>query len=158
MVELPFCAAITSMVMRIAVLADTHNHCPPGLVEHWRDADEIWHLGDVCAPETLVEIEHLGRPLRVVRGNCDDHPGWPSVLDLELAGRRFQLTHIPPPFASAGVQFLLHGHTHVPRDEVIAGVRWLNPGSLTRPRGGPASYAWLELVPGRPVRWKQVRV
>jgi hypothetical protein len=127
-------------------------------VEHWRDADEIWHLGDVCAPETLWEIEQLGLPVRVVQGNCDDHPAWPPVLELERAGRRFFLTHIPPAFAPPGINIVLHGHTHVPRDEVIGGVRWLNPGSLTRPRGGAAGYAWLELTPGRALRWSWVRI
>ena len=54
----------------------------------------------------------------------------------------------------AGGDLLLHGHTHVPRDEVVSGVRFLNPGCITRPnRGAPASYAWLELVGGEPPRW-----
>jgi len=144
--------------MRIAVLADTHDRCPSGLVERWREADEIWHLGDVCAPETLWEIEQLASPLRVVHGNCDDHPAWPLRLELERAGLRFYLAHIPPREAPAGTHAVLHGHTHVPRNELIAGVRWLNPGSLTRPRGGVAGYAWLEVNPGQPLRWSQVRV
>lgn len=144
--------------MRIAVLADTHDRCPSGLVERWREADEIWHLGDVCAPETLWEIEQLGPPVRVVQGNCDAHPAWPPALELERAGLRFYLTHIPPRHVPAGTAAVLHGHTHVPRNEVIAGVRWLNPGSLTRPRGGAAGYAWLEVHPGRPLRWSQVLI
>ena len=41
---------------------------------------------------------------------------------------------------------------------IFAGVRWLNPGSLTRPRGGAAGYAWLEVHPGRPLRWSQVLI
>ena len=49
---------ITNIVrMRIAVISDTHDRYPPGLPDRLREADEIWHLGDVCAPETLVEFE-----------------------------------------------------------------------------------------------------
>src|SRR5256885_4305420 len=102
--------------MRIAVLADTHNRFPASLPERLREADEIWHLGDVCAPETLVEFEQLGPPLHVVMGNCDAHP-WPLTLNFEREGTRFHLVHIPPRRAPRGAHVLLHGHTHVPRDE-----------------------------------------
>lgn len=145
--------------MRIAVISDTHDRVPPTLAGRLRGADEIWHLGDVCDPVTLVEFEQLGPPLRVVAGNCDAHP-WPLVLNLERLGLRCHLVHIPPVRAPAGVQVVLHGHTHVPRDETDpAGVRWLNPGCITRPnRGAPASYAWLTLEPEKPLRWQLVRV
>lgn len=145
--------------MRIAVLADTHDRMPEDLPDRLRGADEIWHLGDVCAPATLVEIELMGVPVRVVRGNCDAHP-WPLTLDLKREGHRFHLVHIPPPRVPRGVQFVLHGHTHVPRDETDpARVRWLNPGCITRPnRGAPASFAWLTVRRGSAVEWELVRV
>lgn len=140
--------------MRIAVLSDTHDRYPAWLPARLRAADEIWHLGDVCEPSVLAEFAQLGPALRVVRGNCDAHEGWPLELRLECAGRICLLTHIPPEKAPAGVELLLHGHTHAPRDEVRAGVRWLNPGGITRPRGAGASFAWLTLEPGRPPAWK----
>jgi len=144
--------------MRIAVLADTHNRYPPGLPARLRSADEIWHLGDVCAPDTLAEFELLGRPLRVVLGNCDAHP-WPVELGLEREGVRFYLTHIPPRHVPPGIQVVLHGHTHVPRDEMVQGVRFLNPGCITRPRGDhPPSFAWLEVAGGKVTHWRLVRV
>lgn len=145
--------------MRIAVISDTHDRFLPDLPGRLQGADEIWHLGDVCAPAVLVEFEHLGVPVQVVAGNCDAFP-WPHTLDLERAGLRCHLVHIPPRHAPPGVHLLLHGHTHVPRDETDpAGVRWLNPGCITRPnRGAPASFAWLELEPGRPPAWRLVLV
>jgi predicted phosphodiesterase len=43
----------------------------------------------------------------------------------------------------------------VPRDEVAHGVRWLNPGCITRPnRGAPASFAWLTVKKGQPLKWE----
>jgi len=145
--------------MRIAVIADTHDRYPASLPERIEDADEIWHLGDVCAPTTLVEFEQLERPLFVVRGNCDSYSGWPLSLDLERGGTRFHLTHSPPRRAPGRAQIILHGHTHVPRDEVDSwGVRWLNPGCITRPnRGAPASFAWLTVEKGR-ITWKLMLV
>lgn len=145
--------------MRIAVISDTHSCYPATLPARIAEADEIWHLGDVCEPETLVEFEQLGPPLRVVAGNCDAHP-WPLTLDLVREGMRFHLVHIPPGRAPAGADVVLHGHTHVPRDETDpGGVRWLNPGCITRPnRGAPASFAWLTVRRRKPLRWELVRV
>lgn len=145
--------------MRIAVFSDTHDFLPPTLPERLAGADEIWCLGDVCDPVVLVEIEQLGPPVRVVLGNCDSCLRWPLDLELEREGLGFYLTHIPPSRAPRGAKVVLHGHTHVPRDEVRGGVRWLNPGSASRPRGGlPPSFAWLEVAAGKLTRWEVVRI
>jgi putative phosphoesterase len=152
-------AALTG-AMRIAGITDTHDRYPADLPARLAAADEIWHLGDVCAPEVLVEFELLGKPLHVVLGNNEAHNLWPLELTLERGGARFFLTHIPPRRAPPGVQFVLHGHTHVPRDETDrGGVRWLNPGCISRPnRGAPPSFGWLVLEPGRRPEWKLVRL
>ena len=144
--------------MRIAVIADTHDRYPSDLPARLGGADEIWHLGDVCEPGVLAEFEQLAVPLHVVLGNNEAHNLWPLELALERAGRRFFLTHIPPRRAPPGVHAVLHGHTHVPRDETDdAGVRWLNPGCVSRPnRGARASFAWLTISAGRPIDWHLV--
>jgi uncharacterized protein len=144
-------------VTRIAVIADTHDRVPTGLVPRLAAADEIWHLGDVCDPMTLAEFERLGKPVQVVLGNNECHNLWPLDLTLERDGWYFYLTHIPPSRAPAGADFVLHGHTHVPRDETDkGGVRWLNPGCITRPRSGsPAGFAWLTLRKGKPPEWRR---
>ena len=144
--------------MRIAVISDTHDRYPPSLPERLRGADEIWHLGDVCDPATLVEFEQLGPPLRVVLGNCDVWSTWPVSLDLTREDFRFHLMHIPPRAAPADVYAVRHGHTHVPRDEVIGGVRWLNPGCVSRPRGQPPSFAWLTVERGKAPEFRIERI
>ena len=142
--------------MRIAVIADTHDRVPPVLLRKLRSAEEIWHLGDVCEPTTLALIESLGIPVHVVLGNNEWHNFWPFDLRLERGGRRFFLTHISPGRAPENTDVVLHGHTHVPRDETdAAGVRWLNPGCITRPnRGARASFAWLTVEDGKPLEWR----
>ena len=47
-------------VLRIFVLADTHNRLPESVKEMAKDADEIWHLGDVCAETILDELRAIG--------------------------------------------------------------------------------------------------
>ena len=53
--------------LRIFVLADTHNHLPANIETLTEGADEIWHLGDVCAPSILEMVERIGPPVTVVR-------------------------------------------------------------------------------------------
>ncbi len=145
--------------MRILVLADTHNHLPPKLDELAAGADEIWHLGDVVAPSLLASVRAVGPPVTIVRGNCDANYEWPLVVDHERNGRRFRLIHIPPRQAPSGIDVLLHGHTHVPRDEMRDGVRFLNPGCVTRPnRGAPASVAHLEISDTGELQWRLTRL
>ena len=145
--------------MRIAVISDTHNQLPDRVVAAIRDADEIWHLGDVTSPAIIERLRALRRPLRVVRGNCDESPEWPLTLEFELEGLRFLLLHIPPREPLRGFDVLLHGHTHVPRNEVIGGVRFLNPGCIGRPnKGAPASYAWLDVKADAALSWETVLV
>lgn len=141
--------------MRIAVLSDTHNRLPDSVCNRIRTADEIWHLGDVCDPVIIATLETLGPVVRVVRGNCDEHP-WPLSLTVTVEGRRFRLEHIPITRPD-DCDFFLHGHTHVPRDETVNGVRFLNPGCITRPKGTPPSFAWLTVEP-RHVTWKTMLV
>ncbi|MBW8780883.1 MAG: metallophosphoesterase family protein [Verrucomicrobia bacterium] len=144
--------------MRIAVIADTHDHYPPRLPDLLGGADEIWHLGDVCAPETLVEFEMTDVPLRIVRGNNDGWQDWPLTLDLVREGVAFHLVHIPPRRAPVGTRVVLHGHTHVPRDELDErGVRWLNPGCISYPRAKIRSFAWLDVKAGR-FHWETVEL
>jgi putative phosphoesterase len=141
--------------LKIFVLADTHDKLPANLEPLAADADEIWHLGDVCDPTILQAIETFGPLVTVVRGNCDSNLDWPLTLDLNRNGIRFRLVHIPPDQAPGGVDVVLHGHTHVPRDECLAGVRFLNPGCVTRPnRGSPPSVAILEIAADGKMSWR----
>ena len=143
--------------LRIFVLADTHDRLPANLEALAKEADEIWHLGDVCDPAILEMIETFGPPVTIVRGNCDSNSEWPLVVDLERNGVRLRLVHIPPERAPANVYVLLHGHTHVPRQERVEGVLFLNPGCVTRPnRGAPASVASLEIAPEGKLGWRTI--
>lgn len=145
--------------LRIFVLADTHNHLPDKILELAGRADEIWHLGDVCSPSLIEKLEALEKSLSVVRGNCDSNFEWPMVVDLQRNGLRFRLIHIPPSQPPANIDVLLHGHTHVPRDEVREGVRFLNPGCVTRPnRGAPASAAFMEISAEGGLHWRLERL
>jgi putative phosphoesterase len=143
-------------MLRVFVIADTHNKLPHKIVDLARDADEIWHLGDVCAEIILDELRAIGPQVTIVRGNCDSSSVWPLVVDLKREGFKFRLEHIPPDVPPNDVDVVLHGHTHVPRNEKRGGVLFLNPGCVTRPnQGSPASVAWLEIANGK-IKWRLV--
>jgi putative phosphoesterase len=142
--------------LRIFVLADTHNRLPQTVKAIARDADEIWHLGDVCTETILDELRAIGPRITVVRGNCDSNLEWPLVVDLVRDGLRFRLQHIPPDHPPDDVDVVLHGHTHVPRNERRGNVLFLNPGCVTRAnQGAPPSMAWLEIAAGK-TNWNLV--
>ena len=144
-----------SAPLRIFILADTHDKVPANLESLAAGAEEIWHLGDVCAPSVLQMIETFGPPVVIVRGNCDSNSDWPLTRDLNRNGIRFRLVHIPPDDSPENVDVVLHGHTHVPRNEVLGGVRFLNPGCVTRPnRGAPPSVAFLEIAADGELTWR----
>ena len=141
---------------RVFVLADTHNRLPENVKETAEGADEIWHLGDVCAEAILDELRAIGPPITVVRGNCDSNFEWPLVLDLVRGGLKFRLQHVPSDHPPDDVDVLLHGHTHVPRNERLGRVLFLNPGCVTRPnRGARPSVAWLEITDAK-ITWRLV--
>ena len=146
-------------VLRVLVLADTHDHLPENLETLAEDADEIWHLGDLCVPSLLVRLESLGPPVTLVRGNCDGNMEWPPVVDLQRNGIRFLLVHIPPARAPEKADVVLHGHTHVPRHERHAGVLFLNPGCVSRSGGGASpSVATLEIALDGRLTWSLTRL
>jgi uncharacterized protein len=142
--------------LRIFVLADTHNRLPENVKEMAKDADEIWHLGDVCEEAILDELRAIGPKVTIVRGNCDSNFEWPLIVDLTRGGLKFRLQHVPPSQPPDNADVLLHGHTHVPRHEKRGNVLFLNPGCVTRPkRGSPPSVAWLKIA-DRKINWQLV--
>ncbi|MFZ5806347.1 MAG: metallophosphoesterase family protein [Verrucomicrobiota bacterium] len=142
--------------MRIGVLADSHDHLPKKVAEAFADVDEIWHLGDVCSSAILAHFDNI--PVLVVRGNCDSE-AWPLSLKLEREGMRFLLMHVEPMEIPEDVNVILHGHTHVPRDETIQGVRILNPGAVSKPRHGTtSSVALLEIENGTVKHWHSIKL
>ncbi len=126
--------------MRIAVISDTHGKFPDSVARELRKADEIWHLGDFCDLATYSAVVAVGPPVYAVLGNNDWSLDLPMKLVLERGGKTFYLIHIAPT-RSPGTDFLLHGHTHVPRDEMVGATRVLNPGAIQR--ANPKTWAWL---------------
>ncbi len=107
---------------------------------------------DYAPKQVIPMLSKLGDKILCVRGNCEAEVDqmvlpFPCMADysqLVADGQRFYLTHghlwnpehFPP--LLPGTVFL-YGHTHVKRDEVVNGVRCLNPGSVSIPKDGSHS-------------------
>ena len=56
---------------KILLISDTHSFLKPKLIKHIKEADEVWHAGDIGNIDLCLEIEKL-KPLKAVFGNIDD--------------------------------------------------------------------------------------
>lgn len=57
---------------KILLLSDTHGHIDDTILKYAKQADEIWHAGDIGDLSVTDALAKL-RPLRGVHGNIDDH-------------------------------------------------------------------------------------
>ena len=83
--------------MQIVLLSDTHGYFDDRLQEHCRNADEIWHAGDIGSEEIVELLESLGKTSRIVFGNIDDtrvRSMTKEDLIFEVEGVRVFMTHI----------------------------------------------------------------
>ena len=56
---------------RILLLSDTHSHMDDSILKYARQADEIWHAGDIGKLEVADALARL-KPLKAVYGNIDN--------------------------------------------------------------------------------------
>ncbi|GGI58199.1 metallophosphoesterase family protein [Winogradskyella haliclonae] len=56
---------------KILLLSDTHSYIDKNILKHVKQADEVWHAGDIGDLKVTDEIKKL-KPLRGVYGNIDN--------------------------------------------------------------------------------------
>ena len=56
---------------KILLLSDTHSHIDTDILKYVKQADEVWHAGDIGVLKVTDTIKAL-KPLRAVYGNIDD--------------------------------------------------------------------------------------
>lgn len=147
---------------RIAVVSDTHvptraPRVPQQLLdglEEW-GPDTILHAGDLVVPDVLEPFKAIAE-VHAVQGNMDRF-NLPATYTGRFDGVGIAMRHKPrndtslQKFGEANdAVIVVHGHTHVARDEERGGIRVLNPGSPTQPRSGEPSYATIRIENGEP--------
>jgi uncharacterized protein len=125
--------------MQILAISDTHGHTDSEILELCKQADEVWHAGDI-GPNVLETLEKNCKVLRIVRGNADPKQTAPDELEFQAGGLRVRLLHHFTPSNLTGrspernrPDVLVCGHTHIleiRRD--AAGMLIINPGACGR--------------------------
>ena len=83
--------------MQVVLLSDTHGYFDDRMQEHCRNADEIWHAGDIGSEKIVELLESFGKKTRIVFGNIDDtrvRSMTQEDLIFELEGMKVFMTHI----------------------------------------------------------------
>ena len=139
--------------MRIGILSDSHGQ--HRLVRQAmalfdsHGVEHVIHCGDIGGTEVFDEL--VGRSCTFVWGNMDvPDSGLFAYLEavglevpqqvparVTLDGKTFVVFHGHEPRFEKAIHtlqadYLLHGHTHVPRDEHVGKTRIINPGALHR--------------------------
>lgn len=124
--------------MRIGIIADTHGLVRPEAIGALRGADAIVHAGDIGGDDVLDALRELA-PVTFVEGNNDSRDGT-DIVRVTLGGVRILLTHILPrphrpdrrvadSLRRQPADLVVFGHSHLPHDEVVGGIRYFNPAS-----------------------------
>lgn len=111
---------------KILLLSDTHSYIDDQMLKFVRQADEVWHAGDI-GNIVVTDTLKSHKPLRAVYGNIDDKNAraeFPLDLDFTLEGVRVLMTHIggypgkynprvQKALATVSPNLFICGHSHI---------------------------------------------
>ena len=81
---------------KILLLSDTHSYIDNDILKYVKQADEVWHAGDIGDLKVTDAIKKL-KPLRCVYGNIDDKDArleFPLDLRFNVENISVWITHI----------------------------------------------------------------
>lgn len=130
---------------KILLLSDTHSYIDDTILKHVKNADEVWHAGDIGDLNVTDQIQKL-KPLRAVWGNIDSDKAraeFPEHNRFTVEGVDVWITHIggypgrynirvrevikanPP-------KLFICGHSHILKvmPDKKLGLLHINPGAI----------------------------
>ena len=132
---------------KILLLSDTHSYIDKAIIKYARQADEIWHAGDIGKIEVLDELEKITK-VRPVYGNIDNHIVRSTTKEINTficEKVKVSMIHIggkPPYYNKKSKPLILKerpkificGHSHILRIEYdkTNRVLFMNPGAAGR--------------------------
>lgn len=130
---------------KILLLSDTHSYIDDRILKYVKEADEVWHAGDIGDLKVTDTIKNL-KPLRAVFGNIDDEK---ARSEFPLNNRFFceevdvLMTHIGgyPGRYSVAIRneiygnpprLFISGHSHILKvmNDKKRGILHMNPGAI----------------------------
>ncbi len=151
--------------IKIVLVSDNHGmrECLAQVRKMHADADYFMHCGDSSLPGYLME------GFATVKGNNDYYGEYPLMKVLHVGEHVIYLTHghcdmfmrqykmLADKARSFGCDLCFFGHTHIPLDTQIDGVRLLNPGSICFNRDGSEPSYMIVTLEGKSVEAKLLR-
>jgi uncharacterized protein len=148
--------------MRIGVISDTHGLVRREVFDAFEGVDHILHAGDIGGEDVLIELRAIA-PVTACAGNVDGFRLGDAgeSARITLGGVKFFLTHIldrprnpreevAQALRAEPADVVLFGHSHLPHDEVIGGVRYFNPASAGPRRFDyPVSVGIIDIEDGK---------
>ncbi len=132
---------------KILLLSDTHSYIDKAIIKYAKQADEIWHAGDIGKIEVLDELEKITK-VKSVYGNIDNHVVRSSLKEINTfmcEKVKVSMIHIggKPPFYNKKSKTLILkeqpkificGHSHILKIEYdkTNQLLFLNPGAAGR--------------------------
>lgn len=129
---------------QILLLSDTHGHIDERILKYVRQADEVWHAGDIGSFHVTDKISAL-KPLRAVHGNIDNtgiQTEFPKDQHFECEQVSVWMTHIggyPGRYTGRVREMLTQlrpriyicGHSHILKvmPDKKLGLLHMNPGA-----------------------------
>lgn len=132
------------VLKKILLLSDTHSYIDDAILKHVKQADEVWHAGDIGDLDVTDQIKKL-KPLKAVYGNIDGAEArseFPLHNRFMCEGMNIWITHIGgyPPKYNLTVReeltknppdIFIVGHSHILKvmPDKKLNVLHMNPGA-----------------------------
>jgi len=133
------------LAQKILLLSDTHSFIDDKVLNYCKNADEVWHAGDIGNPEVTDKIREVSH-LRAVYGNIDDkniRSEFPLDNKFTIEGVPVWITHIGgyphrynPRIKESIVlrppKLFISGHSHILKVQYDKKLKLLhmNPGAV----------------------------
>lgn len=130
---------------RILLLSDTHSYIDATILKHVKNADEVWHAGDIGDLKVTDSIKEI-KPLRAVYGNIDNTEArmeFPEINRFMCEGIDVFITHIGgypgrynpkirPMLQANPPKLFICGHSHVLKvmPDNKLNLLHMNPGAI----------------------------
>lgn len=143
--------------MKILVVSDNHRNesSLEELIHLYKDEVDYWfHCGD----SEFKSSHHLWKTFKSVNGNMDYRNEFPDYRVETVEDEKFIVVHghqhqvkfsfepLTELAKENNARIVFYGHTHIAKVDKEQGVYFINPGSITQPRGAlrEGSYAIYE--------------
>ena len=131
--------------MEILLLSDTHSYIDNKIISHAKQADEVWHAGDIGSLEVTDALQQHTK-LRAVYGNIDGHQirsSFPLHQKFKVDNLNIWITHIggyPHRYSPAIREAIklnppdvfISGHSHILKvmQDTKLDLLHMNPGAV----------------------------